>query len=330
MKIFYTYSPEKDPSSFSDAVSKFSANPNHELVVLCSTDSEAEANDFASSLYESFGSVEIVAKSFASPKKLSEYAYFESRIISSLFVKYPNLGAALFLGRDDIPTTDGWANSIQNLILSSGKPLTGYGKPYRGGVLYPDSLLTNGFFASFTTPKFTHSTTNFRAGMRHEAIHHGVVITDDLIPLSGKPCAISESEESSLVKSREKLQAIKDKVEETKKKAVEIHDQARNGASRREATERAMVQPAPPAGTVTTFGPAFAEDEKISFSGGFNQSGEVAEVKEVVEVVEPPVEEIPDTPPAPIVDKPVVKAVKKQATKKARKTTAKKAAKKSK
>jgi hypothetical protein len=151
-------------------------------------------------------------------------------------------------------------------------------------------------------------------------------------------------EQSGLAKSREKLQAIKDKVEETKKKAVELHDQARNGASRREATERAMVQPAPPEGTVTTFGPSFAENEKISFSDGLGRAADddtappeevtATEPKSVISL--PPVEasvEVPEVEAVislPPVKPPIKKAAKKTATKRAKRAPAKKAPKKSK
>lgn len=336
MKIFYTYSPEKDPSLFSRAVLSFTANPNHELVVLCSVDSESEANDFASALFTSFGDVDVIAKSVPSPKRAAEYLYFESRIISSLHVKYPNLGAALFLGRDDVPTSDGWCNTIQNLILSSGKALTGYAKPYRGGVLYPDSLLTNGFFNTFLTPKFTHSTTHLRHSIRHEAVHHGSIITDELIPLSGSPCEVSKSDSDKLAESRDNLKAMKAKVEETKVKAASAHDKTRNLAKARQPTERSMVQPKPPEGTVTTFGVAFTENEKITFTDGLGRSPdddtvhpEEATISDIT-LVETPVDVPVEVPVVEEVKPPVKKVAKKAPTKRAKRKPSKKATKKSK
>jgi len=339
MKVFYTYSPEKNPDVFFRAVSSFSSNANHDLTILCSTDSEAEALDFAASLYEFFSDVDVIAKSFPSPKKESEYGYFESRIVSSLYVKFPNLGPALFLGRNDVPTADGWCNTISNLILSSGKALTGYGKPYRNGMLYPDSLLTNGFFNTFQLPRSFHSSTYFRAAMRFEAIHDGVTITDDIIPLSCKPCEISKADADKLAESRNQLAEIKAAAKAKRDKAVTNYDDARQSAGRRVPTERALIQPAPPQGSVTTFGPAFAEKEKIDFPESAPSVVETSVVlapeqptvatnanaaNQLLEAINKQSQELKAEPVK--VDPP--KAVKKVATKKARKAPTKKSARK--
>ena len=175
-------------------------------------------------------------------------------------------------------------------------------------------------------PKFTHSSTYMRAGMRFEAFNLGSVLTDDLIPLTGKPAVLTPEEIIQLEASRANAAETKKKSTITRVAAKTAHEIARNGASRREPNARSMVQPKPPEGTVTTFGRTFAENEKIPFP-------EVVDLPAPTEVeattVEAPEESTPtvetEAPP-----KPPTKIAKKQAAKQARKAPAKKAAKKSK
>lgn len=354
MQIVYLYTPTGNHEEFKSSVLSFDPSTYHDLWVFSSHGSRPDAEAFFVELEGCFRSVTIIGHSINDPMGNDEYAKFESRIMSGSYTRV-GIGPTLFLCRNEVPTANGWADTIESFIHSHNKPLIGYAFIKDGGIYFPGSLLTNNYYNTFTTSKFYSPTESFRDRQRYEAIGSSTVLFGDVIPLSGKSFDDAKAEVSELVSSREKLvKSTTAKAAAVAKRNADARNYKLRAENRKTAPSIRPVEPTPDAKhirSITTpteavlLPPAVMPNVPVqsystpqSATGRSGSTPQIAAASEHVRSLDPgldasmfqerpaPVVEVtPTVGTVPIADKSsVIKTPAKKAAKKAAKKTAKK------
>ena len=245
MDILFTHSPIHAPENFYRTVKKLPPNPGHKLFILCSVDSKEAVEVFAEDIADQFDSIQVIAKRYNSPTKEKEYEYFESRILSHLYVPAISVGPMMIVGKGEVPTEEFWADKCHRLILSSGVALTGYGSLAERGLFYPGTLLVNNFFNVFQIPKFPSPASHFRMSMRFENIHFSYPMKSEDLPMSGEVIIPDANEFKEIDEMKGFINRLNNKEVVAKKENEERREAMYGDGAVRIGTPIDKVQPKP-------------------------------------------------------------------------------------